>query len=686
MWVVLVKIYLIRLKNILRSRYLFKILLVLSLVYIFLFIKFDKKESVYTDLDNEFIGIVTSYKYDNERYTIYLKSAEELIVYFDVITKLDIKYGDKLQVNGSISKPKNNTIPNLFNYKKYLERKKIYNIVYADSVKKISNNENIIYYIKNKLIERIDNIPKSKMYIKAFVLGLKDEINKDVLSSYSENGISHLFAISGMHISLFSMVIFFFIKKISYNNYYNYLVVLTFLIFYMLILDSPISVVRTIVMFIIFAINKLFNLKISRVDLMILVFIVISLFDPYVIYEISFQFSYVISFFLVVFNKKINNSKNKKLYMSFICFLVSFPIVIYNFYQVSLISILLNLFMIPFVSIIIFPLSIITLIFPFLDNLLYIFIKILESISLFINKFDIFKLQLSKPSLILVIIYYILIIFSIYNRKYLVLFILTIIIHKNYTYFDNNLNVLYLDVNQGDSTLITYKNNTILIDTGGSYFYDNMSLSRTIPYLKSIGRNKINYLILTHGDYDHMGESINLIENFKVEKVIFKCGEFNDLEKELIKVLEKKKIKYYSCIKELNTDNSKLYFLQTKEYEKENDNRNVIYRELNGYKFMFMGDSGTEKEKDILDKYNICDIDVLKVGHHGSKTSSDKKFIDEIKPKYSIISVGKNNRYGHPNKEVLDTLNDSKIYRTDQDGSIIFKIRKDKLQIEACSP
>ena len=680
------KIYLIRLKNILRSRYLFKILLVLSLVYIFLFIKFDKKESIYTDLDNEFIGIVTSYKYDNERYTIYLKSAEELIVYFDVITKLDIKYGDKLQVNGSISKPKNNTIPNLFNYKKYLERKKIYNIVYADSVKKISNNENIIYYIKNKLIERIDNIPKSKMYIKAFVLGLKDEINKDVLSSYSENGISHLFAISGMHISLFSMVIFFFIKKISYNNYYNYLVVLTFLIFYMLILDSPISVVRTIVMFIIFAINKLFNLKISRVDLMILVFIVISLFDPYVIYEISFQFSYVISFFLVVFNKKINNSKNKKLYMSFICFLVSFPIVIYNFYQVSLISILLNLFMIPFVSIIIFPLSIITLIFPFLDNLLYIFIKILESISLFINKFDIFKLQLSKPSLILVIIYYILIIFSIYNRKYLVLFILTIIIHKNYTYFDNNLNVLYLDVNQGDSTLITYKNNTILIDTGGSYFYDNMSLSRTIPYLKSIGRNKINYLILTHGDYDHMGESINLIENFKVEKVIFNCGEFNDLEKELIKVLEKKKIKYYSCIKELNTDNSKLYFLQTKEYDNENDNSNVIYIELDGYKFMLMGDSGIEKEKDILDKYNICDIDVLKVGHHGSKTSSDKKFIDEIKPKYSIISVGKNNRYGHPNKEVLDTLIDSKIYRTDQDGSIMFKIRKDKLQIEACSP
>ena len=101
---------------------------------------------------------------------------------------------------------------------------------------------------------------------------------------------------------------------------------------------------------------------------------------------------------------------------------------------------------------------------------------------------------------------------------------------------------------------------------------------------------------------------------------------------------------------------------------------------------MFMGDAGIEKEKDILGKYNLFNIDVLKVGHHGSKTSSSRTFIDEINPKYSIISVGKNNRYGHPNKEVLNTLEDSKIYRTDQDGSIIFKIKNNKLKIETCSP
>lgn len=189
-----------------------------------------------------------------------------------------------------------------------------------------------------------------------------------------------------------------------------------------------------------------------------------------------------------------------------------------------------------------------------------------------------------------------------------------------------------------------------------------------------------------HGDYDHMGEAINLVDNFKVENVIFNCGEFNELEQDLIKVLDKKKIPYYSCIKELDIDNNKLYFLNTKIYDNENDNSNVIYFNYNNYKFLFMGDAGVEVEEDLIEKYNLQDIDVLKVGHHGSKTSSSKEFINEINPKYSIISVGKNNRYVHPNKEVLENLEESKIYRTDQYGSIMFKIKNNKLKIETCAP
>ena len=285
-------------------------------------------------------------------------------------------------------------------------------------------------------------------------------------------------------------------------------------------------------------------------------------------------------------------------------------------------------------------------------------------------------LNIPRINWVFIVSYYI-ILFLPKNSIKLLLIMILLLINRVLPFLDSSFYVYYFDVNQGDSTVIVspHKSKVIMIDTGGIINYQKESWKKSnknykvsnnvIKYLKSIGITKIDYLILTHGDYDHMGDGVNLVNNYKVKNVVFNCGEYNDLEKELIKVLDKKKIKYYSCIKELDININKLYFLNTKEYDNENDNSNVIYSELNGYKFMFMGDAGVEKEKDILDKYNISDIDVLKVGHHGSKTSSDKKFIDEIKPKYSIISVGKNNRYGHPNKEVLNNLRDSKIYRTD---------------------
>ena len=325
---------------------------------------------------------------------------------------------------------------------------------------------------------------------------------------------------------------------------------------------------------------------------------------------------------------------------------------------------------------------------PQISYILNIFTSILEQVSIFISKYNIGIIYFPKLNMITIILYYILILLFIHNYKYIIIF-LFLIFQKSSIYLNNNIEVTVLDVGQGDSIFIKLPHNqsNIILDTGGQAKSNYSQIeNKTIPYLKSIGINRINYLILTHGDYDHMGEAINLVNNFKVEKVIFNCGEYNDLEKELIKVLDKKKIKYYSCIKELNIDKNKLYFLQTKEYDNENDNSNVIYTELNGYKFMFMGDASVTTEHEILNKYNLPNIDVLKVGHHGSKTSSSKNFINELNPKYSVISVGKNNRYGHPSKEALKNLKEAKIYRTDKDGSIMFKIRNHRLKIETCSP
>ena len=188
-------------------------------------------------------------------------------------------------------------------------------------------------------------------------------------------------------------------------------------------------------------------------------------------------------------------------------------------------------------------------------------------------------------------------------------------------------------------------------------------------------------LMSPHGDNDHIGESINIVNNFRIGKVVLNCGPFNNLEKKLIKVLDKNNIEYTSCINNIDLGNNKMYFLNTRIYNNENDNSQVSYIKINDYKFMLMGDASSITEYNILNKYNIGQIDFLKVGHHGSDTSSSKNFINRIKPKYSLISVGKNNKYGHPKQVVLNTLKNTKIYRTDLDGSIEIRLNNNEYNI-----
>ena len=699
----------IRLKRILQHRYFFGILafcFILYSLFVYYFINF---KSYYNGFEKSLQGTVNSYNINGDKLTIYLKVKEIVIVnyYFKSLNEKtyfedNLKLGDLISVEGELEEPERNSVFNGFDYNKYLYNKHIYYLMNANNISIMEKNSGLLFYFKNLVMDRINGISKSKGYIMIFILGDKSFIDNEVKESYQNNGISHLFAVSGMHISLFAGIMLFFLKRVSYNNYFNCGMVCLFLLFYLFLAGFPASLLRASVMFILFSINKVFNLKISNLNILFMVIITILFIDPFYLFDIGFQFSYLISGTLIMMRRKIGVIKSKlkrSFYVSLVCFLVSFPICIYNFYGTNFISVLFNIFYIPFVSIIVFPLSLITFVFPFLDSFLYSSIFVMERISLFISSINFGYIIFPKVNFCVYFIYYIVIFLSFWKIEFVLLFLVMLLIHKGYIYFNSNLYVYYLDVGQGDSALIRLPNNSgnILIDTGGKFSYEmekwrekrskySIVKSSTIPFLKSFGIKKLDYLILSHGDFDHMGEAINLIDNFNVEKVIFNCGEFNDLEKELIKVLDKKKIRYYLCIKELNIDNNELYFLQTKEYDNENDNSNVIYTELNGYKFMFMGDAGVDKEKDILDKYNLSNVDVLKVGHHGSKTSSSKSFINEINPKNSIISVGKNNRYGHPNKEVLYILEDSKIYRTDQDGSIMCKIKKNKLRIETYSP
>ncbi len=245
-----------------------------------------------------------------------------------------------------------------------------------------------------------------------------------------------------------------------------------------------------------------------------------------------------------------------------------------------------------------------------------------------------------------------------------------------------------LDVGEGDCIFIKapWGMGNILIDTGNSYEDYSVMESKVMPYLKSRGISRIDYLIISHGDADHIGGALSLVKDFNVNNVILNKGEYSNLEMKLINILKKKKIYFTSDVDKINIRGWYIYFLNNKLFDNENDNSIINYFKINSYSFLFMGDSSFVVEDYLLEEYNLKDITFLKVGHHGSDTSSSREFIDSINPVNALISVGKNNRYGHPNKEVLNNLNNSKIYRTDQDGSIMFKIKNNKLKIETCSP
>lgn len=654
-----------RLRHILQSKHLIKIITIIIFIITLLYTNYYPFKSKYTKDDKEFIGIVTKYEVKEDKITIEIKAKEKLLITYKYQDKEfnNLSYGDKIKVKGTLITPSKNTNQNTFNYQKYLYYKKIYYLVEATSINKIANNHNYLYTIKNTLYQKINKL-KSSNYIKT-LLFCDNTLSKEIKESYRINGISHLFSVSGMHINFFVSIIYLYLNKITYNKRIKYLITNIFIITYLILFPSS-SLLRSAVMSILYSINYLLKLKIKKIDILLLTLGVSLLINPFIIYDLGYIYSYTITSFLVLSSStlKKKNKINKIIYISLLSFLVSIPITIYNSYEINIISILLNIILVPIISIIILPLTILTYIFPILDSILYLFTNTIETISLFISKINITKIIFPKPSLLIIVLYYIIFLLSYQNKKYFYLNIILLIIIYISPYLNSNFEVVMFEVGEADCHLIKYpyNKNTILIDTGKNEYKIK---NEVIPYLKSIGIKKIDYLIITHGDEDHIGGSITLINNFQVKNVILNKGTFTDIEKELIKNLNKKKIPYQININKINLSNHTIYLLNNTKYNNENDNSIITYFTYQKYKFLYMGDASITTEDNLLENYNLNNISILKVGHHGSNTSSSKDFISQINPSISLISVGENNIYHHPNKEVINNLSKSRIYRTD---------------------
>lgn len=236
----------------------------------------------------------------------------------------------------------------------------------------------------------------------------------------------------------------------------------------------------------------------------------------------------------------------------------------------------------------------------------------------------------------------------------------------------DEMQVHFIDVGQGDSTLITCGNHSMLIDAG-----DDSKGTTIQNYLQKQKVEKLDYLVLTHPDADHIGGAPVIITKLDIDKVFMSNYEKdNKTYQKLIQALDNKRLKYSTP--KVGTQYSLgtatvTILAPNDEYDNPNDSSIALLIQNGDNAFLFTGDAGEDAENDILNNKIDISADVYKVGHHGSRYSTSKDFFKAVNPTYAVISCGENNSYGHPHAETLNTLraNGVKVYRTDEEGTII---------------
>ena len=417
----------------------FSVVLVLILTYI----RINKFKYNYKEVNNV-EGIVTDINYYDNKVSFIVKGKEKVLVN-DYNSNTKINLGDKVYIEGKSKLPNVNTNFNLFNYRKYLMSKKIFYTFDLEEIQ-ITKNDNLFYKIKNSLIYKLDSINNNYLYT---LILADNKINDEIYLSYQTNGISHLFAVSGMHISLITGVLFLLLNKVIKNKKITSLFISSFLIFYIFLTGFSASVIRSSFMFIGISIFKIFKLKVDSIYIISIILIILLLVNPFYLYDIGFIYSFSISISLILLTNYINSYSNyfsKLFIISLISFLVSIPITVNQNFEINLLSPFINMFFVPFVSFIFFPFAIISMIMPSLLPVFNILIFILEKSSII---FALFKIELVIPHLnfIIIIMYYLLVylFFKTKEKYYLVMIFVFLLLCSNYKYFDNTYKITMID-------------------------------------------------------------------------------------------------------------------------------------------------------------------------------------------------------------------------------------------------
>lgn len=649
----------------------------------------------------------------NYKYTVKARTGKyknkKFIVYINKKNKKLLEYGDLIEIKGEYSAPEVARNYKGFDYSQYLKTLNIYGTIKVEESKIINKNQLSpilisINNIKEKMIDNANrNMPKrTANLLLGILIGERDNIQEDIIESFRTANLSHILAVSGAHTSYIILGITYLISKSKTPKRIGYIITIINLLIFIIITGASYSVVRACIMAIVVIGAKICYRKENFFTSICISLIIILIQNPFAINDIGLKLSFMGTAGIVILNKSITNFfiklkiKQKiaeALSVTFSAQLMIMPITILNFNTISLTFFISNILASPLLGIIIifgfisiFISSILNPISKILFLILHIFLELLILVSKVTEKIPGSSILVRTPNILFAIVYYILILFFNYffvikqnptrrfHKKIIkiitikniknafkviaVVFLIMLLLTRIVRIINPTLKIYFIDIGQGDSTLIvTPKNKKILIDGGEG------KTNVLFQYLLDRRINKIDYIIISHFDSDHCNGLIEIIEKMRVENIVMsKQSKESQEYKKILEIIKQKNIKVSSVkaedkiIIEKNLYTKILNPAEKFEFQDLNNNAIVAKLVYKNFSMLFTGDI-EKAEENLAKKYkNELKSTILKVAHHGSKTSTSEKFLKYVEPQIALIGVGENNKFGHPNQITIEKL------------------------------
>jgi len=626
---------------------------------------------------------------------------------------MEVENGDVLNLRVKLIEPEKRLNPGGFSEYNYLKKKGVYSKGYIYKRPELIGVKkelllDLIINLKKKIINMIDRTVKEpeRELIKALLIGERSGLPEDWKNIFEAAGASHLLAISGLHIGFILIMLVFITKLLKIKSPWEKILISVILILYIFISGARFSVIRAVLLSLLILWAPYFKRDIDLFNFLGFAAIINLIFNPYAIFHIGFQLSYILVIVLIKWTNIFKKISGKIFAASFSAQLGSIPLSAYYFNQITPIGIITNIWAIPLTGLIIFISFMgisIGLIFPIFmkisGKILGILFLILKSAMKLMVLIPGSNLEISSPFIISIIIIYILIyVFpDIYRQKavpvlqkrdkkkiiIISLLILFIIISELlFPFLDHNLSITFLAVGQGDSILVKIPDNKYILIDGGGFegLSSNKGKSVILPYLKNKGIKKLTAVVISHFDLDHALGIKAVLQERKVAMLVLPSGfEKNKIALEILSLAKDKGIPVITVNREdeFIYNNLKINILNPEEghyYENRNNRSIVIKLDYINFSILLTGDLEEKGENKLLQKDINLKSNILKLGHHGSGGSSSLTFLKEISPDIAIISVGKNN-YGHPSISVFKRLKilNIKSLRTDRQGAITIK-------------